>query len=179
MSFTLFGLGTALPAARVTQAEGLDVAQALGGPELRDAAWLPTVYAHSGIDTRHQAIGRPVLGTEASLGSISRETVIAYYRARYVPSNMVLVVMGDFDAVPMHDAVRRTFGAARKGRSPAASRASWPEAPRDNVETADLPSPPGQEVGAAFPFDADPWDRTSHAAEILLAAASVAVATPE
>lgn len=61
MSFTLFGLGTAVPAARVTQSEGLAVARALGGPELRDAAWLPAVYAHSGIDTRHQAIGRPAL----------------------------------------------------------------------------------------------------------------------
>ncbi|HVK13733.1 MAG TPA: type III polyketide synthase [Gemmataceae bacterium] len=61
MSFTLFGLGTALPAARVTQTEGLAVARALGGPEMADAAWLPTVYAHSGIDARHQAIGRPAL----------------------------------------------------------------------------------------------------------------------
>jgi predicted naringenin-chalcone synthase len=61
MSFTLFGLGTALPSARVTQPEGLAVARALGGSELHDAAWLPTVYAHSGIEARHQAIGRPAL----------------------------------------------------------------------------------------------------------------------
>jgi predicted naringenin-chalcone synthase len=61
MNFTLHGLGTALPAARVTREEGLAVARAVGGPDLRDAPWLPAVYAHSGIDARHQAIGRPVV----------------------------------------------------------------------------------------------------------------------
>ncbi len=61
MSLTLFGLGTALPAARITQQEGLAVARVFGGPDLQDAAWLPAVYAHSGIEARHQAIGRPAL----------------------------------------------------------------------------------------------------------------------
>lgn len=131
----------------------------------RRSAMRDSVYAGT-------PIGRPVLGTETSLGSISRETVLAYYRARYVPGNMVLVVMGDFETAPMLDAVRRTFGAARKGKPPAPPRASWPEPPRENVETADLKSPPGEEVGAAFPLDADPWDRISYAVEILLAAAS-------
>ena len=117
-------------------------------------------------------VARPVLGTEASLGSISRETVLAYYRSRYVPGNMVLVVMGDFETPKMLDAVRRTFGTAKKGKLPPAARASWPDPPKDNVETVDLVSPPGQEVGAAFPFDADPWDRVTQAAELLLVAAS-------
>jgi zinc protease len=137
----------------------------------RRGAMREAVYAGTPID-------RPVLGTEASLGSLSRETVLAYYRARYVPGNMVLVVMGDFEAGPMLDAVRRTFGGARKGKLPPASRASWPDPTRDNVESADMRSPPGQEVGAAFPFDADPWDRTSYAAELLLEAASVGEDAP-
>jgi len=74
MSFHLFGLGTALPAARVTQDEGLAVARALGGAELLDAPWLPSVYAHCGVLTRHQVVGRPLIddllnGTQLS-GSV-------------------------------------------------------------------------------------------------------------
>ena len=61
MSLTLFGLGTALPATRVTREDGLAVARVLGGAELRDAPWLPSVYAHAGIEARHQVIGRPAL----------------------------------------------------------------------------------------------------------------------
>lgn len=61
MSLALFGLGTAVPTTRVTREEGLAVARVLGGAELRDAPWLPSVYSHSGIDARHQAIGRPAL----------------------------------------------------------------------------------------------------------------------
>lgn len=61
MSFSIFGLGTALPPGHLTQAEGLAAARVLGGPDLRDAAWLPTVYAHSGIERRHQVIGRPLV----------------------------------------------------------------------------------------------------------------------
>lgn len=61
MSFTLLGLGTAVPDGFVTQTEALAAAKAMGGPALRDAAWLPTVYAHSGIDRRYQVHGRPVV----------------------------------------------------------------------------------------------------------------------
>ena len=61
MSFHVFGLGTALPAAKVTQAEGLAVARSLGGAELLDAPWLPSVYAHCGVLTRHQVVGRPLI----------------------------------------------------------------------------------------------------------------------
>src|SRR5581483_12213041 len=61
MSFTLFGLGTALPSATLTQDEGVALARVLGGPDLREAPWLPAVYAHSGIKARHQAIDRAVI----------------------------------------------------------------------------------------------------------------------
>src|SRR5262245_465920 len=56
-------------------------------------------------------ISRPVLGTEASLAGIRRDQVLAYYKARYVPSNMTLVVMGDFETNDMLAAITRTFGA--------------------------------------------------------------------
>jgi predicted naringenin-chalcone synthase len=61
MSFTVHGLGTAVPDSRVTQAEGLACARALAPPAVRDATWLPAVYRHSEIRTRHQILGRPLV----------------------------------------------------------------------------------------------------------------------
>ena len=58
MSFVLHGLGTALPPAVVTQEEAAACARVLSGPGVRDASWLPAVYAHSGIRTRRTVMGR-------------------------------------------------------------------------------------------------------------------------
>ena len=114
-------------------------------------------------------IERPILGTEESLASITREAVVAYYRQRYVPSNMTLVVMGDFDTGAMLDVVRATFGTAKRGKAPPRPAARWPAVPASNVE---IVATEDAGVDAAFPFEADPWDRASTAAEILLEAAS-------
>ena len=130
----------------------------------RGEAMRASVYAGAPLE-------RPVLGTEASLASITRESVLAYYRARYVPGNMALVVMGDFDTPAMLDAVRRTFGAAKRGRMPAGTAGRWPARDEDNVETAPCPPEEEESVDAAFPVEIDPWDRTALAIEILLAAA--------
>ena len=62
-------------------------------------------------------IARPVLGTEGSLGAITRPQVLAYYKKHYVPANMTLVVMGDFDDAAMLAIVKRTFGGRRGRRS--------------------------------------------------------------
>lgn len=58
MSFVIRGVGTALPAGVVTQGEALAAARVLSHPDLRDADWLKAVYLRSGIDTRHQVLGR-------------------------------------------------------------------------------------------------------------------------
>jgi predicted naringenin-chalcone synthase len=49
------GLGTAVPPTPVTQAEALVIAQRLCCPTEEQSTWLPGVYLHSGIDTRHFA----------------------------------------------------------------------------------------------------------------------------
>lgn len=58
MSFTILGLGTALPDTPISQLDGLGIARALGGTALREASWLPSVYLHSGITTRYQVVGQ-------------------------------------------------------------------------------------------------------------------------
>jgi zinc protease len=116
-------------------------------------------------------ISRPVLGTEASLAAISREQVTTYYTTRYVPTNMVLVIMGDFDIGEMKAVVRRTFGAAAKGPSPTGVAGAWPAVPALNLLQAPAAEGPAR-LFTAFPFPADPWDATCAAAGALLAAAS-------
>ena len=116
-------------------------------------------------------IARPVLGTEVSLGALSRPQVVRYYKARYVPANMMLVVMGDFDSDAMLAAIKRTFGNAAAGTTPQAPSVSWPAPPKDNVERA--PTANGStRLLAAIPLEGPPWSQATAAAEVLLAAAA-------
>src|SRR5439155_8231260 len=61
MSLAIAGLGTAVPATRVTQAEALVIAQRLCCPTEEQLTWLPGIYLHSGIDTRHLAFDPEVV----------------------------------------------------------------------------------------------------------------------
>lgn len=61
MGLVLHGIGTAVPEGRVTQDEALQCAKRLSPPEIRSAPWLPAIYEHSEIRTRHQTIGRPLV----------------------------------------------------------------------------------------------------------------------
>lgn len=61
MSLHIAGIGTALPHLNVTQAESIRCARVLGGPALAHAKWLDAVYARSGVQSRHQALGRPLV----------------------------------------------------------------------------------------------------------------------
>ena len=61
MSLSLSGLGTAIPPGRIDQDEALQCARILGQVTLRDAAWLAPVYGHSGVKSRYQVVGRPLV----------------------------------------------------------------------------------------------------------------------
>jgi zinc protease len=116
-------------------------------------------------------LARPVLGSEASIKGMSRDAVLAYYRARYVPGNMVLVVMGDFEAPRMLEEVKRTFGAAPKGRVPPPVNAAWPAPPARNLATRPLDAGRSY-LYAALPLPIEPYDPRMGSVELLLAALS-------
>ncbi|HEY1188081.1 MAG TPA: type III polyketide synthase [Gemmata sp.] len=61
MSFAIHGLGTAHPPDPVTADQGLGLARALAGPDVRTSTWLGPVYANSGVAERFQVIGGPVV----------------------------------------------------------------------------------------------------------------------
>jgi predicted Zn-dependent peptidase len=54
----------------------------------------------------------PITGTIASVRAMNRDRVFEYYKNRYVPNNMTLLVIGDFRTEAMLDLVNRTFGTA-------------------------------------------------------------------
>lgn len=53
--------------------------------------------------------GLPVIGFDKVIKKVSRKTLINYYQSRYVPRNMMLIVVGDFDASEMKVKVESYF----------------------------------------------------------------------
>ncbi|TDC71179.1 insulinase family protein [Actinomadura sp. GC306] len=68
-------------------------------------------------------LGRPILGTEESINTLSRDRIHGYYREHYVPPNLVVSVAGNID----HDEVVRLVSRAFEGRLTGDAR---PAAPR-------------------------------------------------
>ena len=54
----------------------------------------------------------PVIGYRDVFTAVTREDLLAYYRARYVPNNLVVVVAGDVDPVEVRAMVETHFGVA-------------------------------------------------------------------
>ncbi len=112
-------------------------------------------------------LARPVLGTPESIAAIRRDEVVAYWRERYVPRNMLLVVMGDFETPAMLETVRRTFGGAPAGSAQASTAGAWPAAPRENLSLQKLDAPRTY-VEAGFPLGLAAHDPLVPAVELLL-----------
>ena len=66
----------------------------------------------------NSALGRPVLGIPESLKTISRDTIMGFYRRLYLPNNCKVVIVGDITREAAITAVHNAFGAWRKGEAP-------------------------------------------------------------
>ncbi|MDF3057866.1 MAG: peptidase [Rariglobus sp.] len=58
----------------------------------------------------------PVIGYKDVFTAVTREDLVAYYRARYVPNNLVVVVAGDIDPAAVRVLVETHFGSAPRAR---------------------------------------------------------------
>jgi hypothetical protein len=58
------------------------------------------------------------ISSEASVGALKREDLVAWHRAWFVPANAMLVVTGDVDAKKLKSDLERTFGRWAKGPVP-------------------------------------------------------------
>lgn len=57
-------------------------------------------------------LGRPILGTVASIQRLTRAQLAGWYRRRYVPANLVVTAAGHLDHAQVVRLVRRAFAAA-------------------------------------------------------------------
>ncbi|MDD3180062.1 MAG: pitrilysin family protein [Opitutaceae bacterium] len=58
----------------------------------------------------------PIIGHREVFAACTREDLAAYYRSRYVPNNVVVVIVGDFDPAATHAALAQHFGSAPRQR---------------------------------------------------------------
>ena len=58
MNASIKGLGTAVPPMTISRSESLQIAKILSAPHKTQTDWLAGVYEHSGVQTRHQVLGR-------------------------------------------------------------------------------------------------------------------------
>lgn len=65
---------------------------------------------------REHPYRQPIIGHRAVFESVTRDDLLAYYRARYVPNNVVLVIVGNFDTDKLRASVTATFGAVPRAR---------------------------------------------------------------
>lgn len=72
--------------------------------------------------------GKPSAGTPASAALITRDDLVAFHRAHYVPSNAILAIVGDVTADEAFRGAERAFGA-------------WKAAPATAPAFTDLPQP--------------------------------------
>jgi zinc protease len=75
---------------------------------------------------RTHPYGRPVIGTEESVRSFTREGILEFHRRWYVTNNMTFVVVGDFDTDAMLEQIRQVFAEAQPSPDLAHPRASEP-----------------------------------------------------
>jgi predicted Zn-dependent peptidase len=57
-------------------------------------------------------LGRPVAGSAASIGALTRSQIVRFYRTRYRPENMVVAVAGNLDHATVVRQVRSAFSRA-------------------------------------------------------------------
>ena len=65
---------------------------------------------------REHPYRHPVIGHRDLFAAVTRDELLAYYRARYVPNNLVLVAVGAFDPAALREAIDRHFGSVPRGR---------------------------------------------------------------
>ncbi|MEO6873215.1 MAG: pitrilysin family protein [Opitutaceae bacterium] len=61
---------------------------------------------------REHPYRQPIIGHRDVFSAVTREDLVAYYRARYVPNNLVVVVVGDINVAATRIAIEQHFGAA-------------------------------------------------------------------
>lgn len=89
---------------------------------------------------KKHAYGRPVIGYDKIIQKVSAKSIRKYFESRYVPSNMTLVVAGDFAKKEMMTDIQQLFGKFIPHKLKKVKRAKEPKqtSPRINVKKTDF-----------------------------------------
>jgi predicted Zn-dependent peptidase len=82
----------------------------------------PDDYVHDMIDElvwNGNAVGRPIIGTEDTIGVMSRDDIVDYMRSNYLPNRLVISAAGEIDHDQVVRLAERTFGQMPSGEPPA------------------------------------------------------------
>lgn len=106
-------LHSTLPAEEVTKEKDVilrEIDMCLDDPDQRlGQALFETAY-------RTHPYRQPIIGHRDVFAANTRDDLLAYYRERYVPNNLVVVIVGDFDAAATRAAIAQHFGAVPRRR---------------------------------------------------------------
>ncbi len=65
---------------------------------------------------REHPYRQPIIGHREVFSAVTRDDLVGYYRARYVPNNLTVVIVGDIDLAATRAAVEQHFGAAPRSK---------------------------------------------------------------
>ena len=81
----------------------------------------PDDYIHDVIDELvwdGNAVGRPIIGSEETIGVMTRDDIINYMRGNYLPNRLVISAAGEVDHDHVVRLTERTFGQMPVGQPP-------------------------------------------------------------
>ncbi len=83
--------------------------------------------------------GIPVIGYDKIIQKVSRKTLVDYYQSRYIPTNMHLVVAGDFDSKEMAEKIDSSFGRLKSFKLRKVSRKKEPKQDQPRLKVVKAP----------------------------------------
>jgi len=92
----------------------LDVTKDVVIEEIRRGLTSPATResdAHEARLYRGTSYEHPTIGNELIIRGLSRDAILAYYRAHYIPNNMILVLIGPVDQQTAREKIQQAFGA--------------------------------------------------------------------
>ncbi len=90
--------------------------------------------------------GTPVPGTESTVSGLSRDDVLAYYRARYRPGNATLIVTGDVDREELEPLLEDALGSWHGASLPDTPYPDPSATDHTTVTLVDKPGAPQSEI---------------------------------
>jgi zinc protease len=104
---------------------------------LRDDMYRYPMRLASSVAFAGHPYGRPVMGTEESLGAISAEQAREWHRSRVLESAAVIGIVADVDVKEVAALVAREFSALEPAKSPKVGKPRWPKSVKIAAESRD------------------------------------------